>query len=449
VSKSLFHLANQLIDRAEKTENPVIFNLLVSQAGEYYALHPEFEKFKLKIELLKEQRGKKMESKESSNIGDQSVFIEQLKLEIAELPPEKFAEELKTLISKLIPLSSDDQNRQALEKTTNAELLNSQGKTEEAVTELESVREQVSAIVDKETPVVSKLLQQSSPKFISALQRAKIEPWRRLPERQFTIRTESFGGIEVEETLELVQRYGIALIRLVGHSPTSEVTESVFRLIGQAAGQQNDFEGEIKELKPTPGIEANTGSSAGDLGFHVDGTQAAHQPALLMFQYVQTADIGGNSRFVDMAKVLLDLDEETRTRLLLNLSAKDAATFSKKDMIHSGPIFNFPDRHSLACRLRYDDVVKLRDDCKEDFEFLKRITNDGYENFFKPLNGDIIVFDNWRIMHARTEIYGMRQRFHRRVWMDALNEEHQANYLLGIRPVPVNILAEIQKQNGA
>lgn len=447
MSESLFHLALKLIDRAESTEDPLISNMLIDRAEHYLTLHPEFEKFKLRIDLLRQQREETKYPRENSIMKDQSVFIEQLKLEIAEIPSEKFADEIKKITKKLENVSSSDKNNRALKITNNAQELISKGKTDQAIEELESVREEVSTIIDGETPVISKLMEQSAPKFISELERGKIDPWRRLPERHFTIKTESFGGIQVEQTLNMVQQYGIALIRLIGHSPNSEVAESVFRLIGQAASQQNDFEGEMKDLLPKPEIEANTGSSAGDLGFHVDGIQAAHQPALLMFQYVQTADIGGISRFVDMAKVLLDLSDEKRNQLLINLSRKDAATFRKKGMTHTGPIFNMPDGHSLACRLRYDDVINCHEECESDFNFLKKITNEDYENYFKPLNGDIIVFDNWRIMHARTEIYGTRQRHHRRVWMDALNEEHQAEYLLGIRPIPVLIQAEIIKQN--
>jgi hypothetical protein len=101
--------------------------------------------------------------------------------------------------------------------------------------------------------------------------------------------------------------------------------------MGQPATRQNDFEGIIKDLLPTPGIEANTGSSAGDLGFHVDGTQADLQPALLIFQYVATAALGGNSRFADTAKILLDIEPEQRERLLINLAAKMLLLFQKKE----------------------------------------------------------------------------------------------------------------------
>ena len=49
------------------------------------------------------------------------------------------------------------------------------------------------------------------------------------------------------------------------------------------------------------------------------------------------------------------------------------------------------------------------------FELLKQRFNDPYyASVFQPLDADVVIFDNWRIMHARDEVYGTRQRHHRR-----------------------------------
>lgn len=307
----------------------------------------------------------------------------------------------------------------------------------------------------KQTKIVSKEKQlqniprNSMPNNNEDYKRAKIETWANLYESHYLYEVETFGDIQLKEVLRRLERYGICLIRLFGQDATAETTlRSIFELIGDTATKQNDFIGEIKDLLPKSGVEANTGSSAGDLGFHIDGTQEAIQPAMLMFQYDVTADIGGNSRFLDMAKVIDDLDEETKDSLLINLSRSDAATFEKKGMKLRSPIFHFPDNHSIACRLRLDAVMTPNDDCKIYLDILSEKLNNGkYEIKFKPRRGDIIIFDNWRVMHARSEIYGNAQRHHRRVWLNSLRPEHQANYLLGIRPVSVEVIAEMKRQN--
>lgn len=66
---------------------------------------------------------------------------------------------------------------------------------------------------------------------------------------------------------------------------------------------------------------------------------------------------------------------------------------------------------------------------------------------FQPRDGDVVVLDNWRIMHARTEIFGTRDRHHRRVWFANLRLEHQSKYYLGIRPVTRELTAQIHRMN--
>lgn len=284
----------------------------------------------------------------------------------------------------------------------------------------------------------------TAPEFITPLQRAKITPWKSFIDlNDFRIQRERIGDIDIEDSLRLLEKYGICLLRLVGQNADEHTLRAYFESVGQVSRVQNHYSGEIKNIKPEPDIKPNSGDSAGDLGFHVDGTQHEDQPALLVFQYIVTADVGGNSRFVDVAKVLLEIPEERREQVLINLSRKDAAKFEKGNMVFSGPIFHFPDDHSLACRIRFDDVITVKEEFSDDFEILKNIILD--EKFgikFKPRPGDIIIFDNWRILHARDAVLGNSQRHHRRVWIDALLDRHQKDYRLGIRPL--DLLTEVK-----
>jgi alpha-ketoglutarate-dependent taurine dioxygenase/molybdopterin converting factor small subunit len=316
------------------------------------------------------------------------------------------------------------------------------------ITELKPRLEQL--ISDSDTAQISKFYRETNRDLISDLERARIHPWQgSLHHEDFLIECQGINDIEQRSILKNIERYGICQIRLQNQPPEDYVVESLYKLMGQPADRQNDFEGIVKNLLPTPGIEANTGSSAGDLGFHVDGTQADLQPALLVFQYVATANLGGNSRFADTAKVLLDIEPEQSEQLLINLARKDAAAFSKKGMEHVGPVFSFPDGYSLACRVRYDSVLTINPDCENNFQLLKsRFDDPKYQALFKPRPGDVIVFDNWRIMHARDEIYSQVQRHHRRVWLNFLRQELQSRYFLGIRPVSDGVKARIKEANG-
>jgi alpha-ketoglutarate-dependent taurine dioxygenase len=200
--------------------------------------------------------------------------------------------------------------------------------------------------------------------------------------------------------------------------------------------------------KATLGGQANSGDTAADLGLHVDGTQHAETPAVLIFHYIAGAKVGANSVFIDIAKALLDIEEERRYEILMNLARPDAAACSKKDMTHTGPIFYFSPTGSLVCRLRFDEVMQVHTECRDDYEFLRERFNDQrYAMEFRPREGDIIVFDNWRVMHARDEVYGMHVRRHWRAWVSTLKSTLLPNYYLGIRPIPLEIAAKIKVVN--
>jgi alpha-ketoglutarate-dependent taurine dioxygenase len=93
-------------------------------------------------------------------------------------------------------------------------------------------------------------------------------------------------------------------------------------------------------------------------------------------------------------------------------------------------------------------VIKVHPDCRGDYEFLRERFNDSkYAMDFKPREGDIIVFDNWRVLHARDEVYGMHVRRHWRGWVSTLKGNIQPDYYLGIRPVPLQIAARIEEAN--
>lgn len=288
-----------------------------------------------------------------------------------------------------------------------------------------------------------------APNWITPLDREKITPWTTFVDHHdFRIERQQIGNIETEDSLRLLQRYGICQLRLSGQAPDEATLRAYFEPIGSAMDKQNNSQGDVKDIKPTPLAEPITGDSSGDLGFHVDGTQTPDQPALLAFQYVEPADLKGDSRFIDMAAILLQLPDDVRENILVDLARPDAAIFEKDGNSLTSPIFHMPDGESVACRMRIDGVISVNPACRESYEILREALLDERNGVkFKPQKGDIIVFDNWRVLHARDAVLGNNQRHHRRVWMDALLEHHQAHFKLGIRPVSARVKARILDEN--
>ncbi|HLL71010.1 MAG TPA: TauD/TfdA family dioxygenase [Pyrinomonadaceae bacterium] len=278
--------------------------------------------------------------------------------------------------------------------------------------------------------------------------RARIHPWAQLPHEEFLVEEEKIGDLAQRKILHNLERYGICLLRPVGQEAKVQLVESLITMLGTATEWQNEEKGPIKDIRPKEGVDPNTGDSKGDLGFHVDGTQAVEQPPVLLFQYALGAPLGGHSKFADAARIIRDIPEERRYQLLANLARPDAATFTKREMRYQGPILSYSPTDQLMFRVRFDDVIDVHAECREDFELLKEKFNDPYyPSVFQPRNADLVIFDNWRVMHARTEVYG--DRHHRRVWFNNLRLEHQPKCYLGIRPIPKAVAAEIERQNGS
>jgi alpha-ketoglutarate-dependent taurine dioxygenase len=287
-------------------------------------------------------------------------------------------------------------------------------------------------------------------RYMANIKMARIEPWdANLNPDDITYDVNDVDDILAKKILNDLEQRGISNIRITAQSPEGFVVKSLAKFIGPLTKSQNDFDKDVIQLiEPKPTGAANSGNTLADLGLHVDGTQHSETPAVLIFYYITGAKVGANSIFVDTAKALLDIDEERRYEILINMARPDAATFSKKNMVHTGPIFYFSPTGSLVCRIRFDDVIQVHPDCLKDYEFLKERFNDPqYAIEFRPREGDLIVFDNWRVMHARDEVYGMTVRRHWRGWVSTLKPTLQPRHYLGIRPVPTAIAAKIEAAN--
>lgn len=296
------------------------------------------------------------------------------------------------------------------------------------------------------TPV-EPLEKKTMPVTANEIEMARIQPWAALDPKVVLYETPTLGGQAADHILRDIERYGISLLRLTAQSAEDHVVVALSRLIGIPCDEQNLYKGIIKRIRPEAGGLHNSGDTVADLGLHVDGTQHSELPGLLVFQYIAEAKIGANSIFVDAANVLLDIDPRRRHQIMVNLARPDAATFSKRGMDLTAPIFSLSTSGGVICRLRFDEVIKLHPDCKEDFEFLRQEFNrPEYQLSFRPIEGDIVIFDNGRVMHARDEVFGVRAREHNRMWLSHLLARHQPVYLIGVRGLPIETLAAIKTQ---
>ncbi len=284
----------------------------------------------------------------------------------------------------------------------------------------------------------------------SSAAEAKITPWdESLQADNFTICSSTFGDAETQALLRNVEQLGICLFRMDGQSPDDSMLRQLEHLIGPATPRQNQFVGKIKNIIPNKSGAMGSGDNSDNLGLHVDGTQHTLTPRLLGFLYVTAAKLGANSLFVDVARVLEDMPRADRWRIVSTLSHPSAAQYNKSGLDYEGPVF-FPNGpHTLGIRVRFDEVISIRSGCKEAFEELKAACEDPkYQLWLQPREGDLIVFDNHRLVHGRDRVRGQRVREHWRMWIEKLKPSLSPNYQLGLRPISSELLSEVRLRNG-
>jgi alpha-ketoglutarate-dependent taurine dioxygenase len=284
----------------------------------------------------------------------------------------------------------------------------------------------------------------------SNVQLGRIDPWYGdLNPKELILDVDDVGDILQKQIFTALERKGICQVRITALSPESHVMKSVANLIGPLTKTQNKFKSDTVQLiVPKATGAKNSGNTLADLGLHVDGTQHKETPAVLLFHYVSGAKLGATSVFVDIARALLDIKADRRNQILVNLARHDAAVFSKKGMVHKGPIFYFSETGRLVCRVRFDNVISVHPECMDNFNYIQKQFNEPrYRLEFKPREGDMIIFDNWRVLHARDEVYGLKVRQHWRGWISNLKPAYQPDYFLGIRPFSADLAAKIQSAN--
>lgn len=274
----------------------------------------------------------------------------------------------------------------------------------------------------------------------------RIQPWATLSDRESLYSIDKLTGTELDEIRRRLERYGICRIRFLGQAPDAAIIEALARNFGDVLEEQNDYRGAVKEISPQAGVAAVSGDSAGRLGPHVDGTQYVRPPALLIFQYIRNADYGSESTFWDMAHVLLELEPAKRSAMLVALAHPEAGHFGKKGLEFKGPMVVATTQNTAMIRERFDKVVDVHETVRETHEYLLgRLKKQGM--VYLPARGDVVIFDNGRVMHGREDVGGDPSiRRHRRMWIADLRDDLQTELLLGIRPVDVETLAKLPRR---
>lgn len=159
------------------------------------------------------------------------------------------------------------------------------------------------------------------------------------------------------------------------------------------------------------------------LPLHTDLSNQETPPGYQFLHCLANDSEGGESIFTDGLRVLEDLRQESLTNF--NLLAQHAIPFRFHDKHHDirfhHPVINL-DHHGQIVELKYNahlaGVFDLPEDIMNDYylayrDLMQRVQSPQYKIQLKLAPGDLVVFDNRRVLHGR-ESYEPSGRRHLR-----------------------------------
>ena len=126
-------------------------------------------------------------------------------------------------------------------------------------------------------------------------------------------------------------------------------------------------------------------------------------PKMLVLQCWQSAVAGGASILIDVQRVYDDLAKENPEHLRI-LSTKGCVTYCRDDQIAiDRAVFEELNDGTIMLRFRYDAAAYVADWAIEAFHGLQQnyFANAKYQSRLTLTKGQIIVIDNYRMLHGR------------------------------------------------
>lgn len=227
---------------------------------------------------------------------------------------------------------------------------------------------------------------------------------------------------EIERVLEIFSTHGCVLVSQKKPLSPPDISPALSKL-GRHFGSPvphklSDAYG-VHPIRNLPGFPQYANTTSSDLLLHTDGSFEKHPPKLMMIYCETPAEEGGLSR-VCYARAVYDYLKAQHPGTLSGLFRPNAFVIKRDDRQAARSVFEFCDgRISMAFRYGADISLEIspqaRDGIAAIIEYVSNPAN--YAEFLLD-EGQLLLFDNTRVLHGRTVFPPISHRVLHGLWCD-------------------------------
>ncbi|MEM7464055.1 MAG: TauD/TfdA family dioxygenase [Pseudomonadota bacterium] len=240
---------------------------------------------------------------------------------------------------------------------------------------------------------------------------------------------------EWELLVQMMNRHGCAhLVQSGNPDGPVESLRSLGNRFGKPVYHKLSDDYGIHPIRYIPGFPEYANANFEDLGLHTDGSFEDDPPVFMMIYCETPAEDGGDSTLAS-GDVLYTHLHQNNPEYLDALCKPAAFKISRDDRTASRSVFlAIGDRYRLAYRSGSDVRLEVDPGAAEAFEYVRNWLLDPENYFvFKLRPGEILIFDNTRMLHGRTGFSPDAHRSLYGLWCDG-GEGRDNALLSGIDP---------------
>jgi alpha-ketoglutarate-dependent taurine dioxygenase len=219
--------------------------------------------------------------------------------------------------------------------------------------------------------------------------------------------TKLLSEVNVSKITEQFRLNGFAFVQGVEHR---DLFIQLLSSFGEIFRHPDAAPDGVTELKPDAQKAQNLGAAGFNrhkLELHTDRSNIKHPPQIIAMLYRKNTGIGDDAIFVDGAELYRLLRENHPATFRWARSA-NAVAFNDGRSEYSGPIFDDANDKTVRLRFRADDFGFFPLPHFPELQTFLRCAH-SLAKVHRPADNDVVILDNTRWLHGRTQYEGSRE----------------------------------------